>query len=863
MIHQIFQKSADQEIISNSINSVKNSAKVVNDFSDVIVKKPWGYEYLAFENKFVAIWFLQLVRKRKTSMHCHPQKKTSLVSLTGEATFYYLDGKVTLNQLDGVVINQGAFHSTEASSELPISPASENGIWIMEIESPPQKEDLMRVKDEYGREGVSYEGQYQMVFKPRDCIKFQIPKKGEVFRKDFLDCEFTIQQGGFNLENVSPFWETLISIIGKNSRAKSKINCLEIGGMTSLNQFLEYTKNEDLGGYTILTIQKTPSKMRLSDYLASFVAEIGVTDVFSVTGGGSMHMVDSFGSFEKINFVPTHHEQAAAYAAEGYARISGKPGVAVLTTGPGGTNAISGVYGAWVDSIPIIFLAGQVQRHQMIGNTGLRQYGVQESDMVSLVKSITKYSAVVDDPNMIKYHLQKALHFATSGRPGPVWLDVPLDVQGKIISVPELTSFIPDMEEEKHTFTAPSSSVEQCLDMLLSASRPILISGYGIRLAKGQKEFNDLVEKLHIPVVSSWTSSDLMDTGHKDYVGRSGIFGERAGNFCVQNSDLLLVIGSRLSIPQIGYNSAAFAREAKKIIVDIDQAELKKPSISPDLAIQSDARVFMVKLLELIEAKGLASLDIDTWRARCREWKKKYPVVLPEYKDQTDFVNSFYFIDVLASKLDESAVICTDMGTSFTCTMQVFKVKKGQRLFTSSGHAPMGFGLPGTIGACYANGRKKSICISGDGGLQMNIQELQTIVHNKLPILLFVLNNGGYLTIKHTQQSHFGRYFGAESSSGLSCPDIIKVGQAYGIATERIHNHDELHAKIDKVLSQPGPFICEIMMDETQPLNPRISSIKKPDGTIVSQPLENLYPFLDRKEFEENMIVKLLEGLNQ
>jgi acetolactate synthase I/II/III large subunit len=863
MIHRISKNLLDEDALSKNLQFNGNAKKEGPDFSEVIVKKPWGYEYLVFENEFVAIWILQLVRKKKTSMHCHPKKRTGLILLSGQATFRHLEGELELKEWDGVDIERGVFHSTEAFSDLMVSPVSENGIWVMEIESPPQKDDLVRLEDEYGRAGASYEGIDNMVFEPKECLKLKTPPDGETFSKDFLNINFRVQKGP--IENISryPNNNALVSIIGQNSQKLSDNHFLRIGGVTNFGEFNENTKNEDLSNFTMLIIEQEPATQKLSDYVASFVSKLGITDVFSVSGGGAMHLVDSVGKHEKIAYVAMHHEQAASYAAEGYARISGKPGVALVTTGPGGTNAISGVYGAWIDSIPTIFLAGQVPRNQMINDTGLRQYGVQESDMVTLVKPITKYAVVVDDPAMIRFHMEKALHMATSGRPGPVWLDIPLDVQSQLIEPNKLDSFQPDAINLKELNAPSDSQISQCLQMLKKAKRPVLMSGYGIRLAKGENEFIELVDKLNIPVVCSWTSSDLIPYDDDNFVGRCGIFGDRAGNFSVQNADLILVIGSRLSVPQSGYNPKAFAREAQKIIVDIDLAELGKPSFDARLPIQADARVFMRTLLDQIDQKGERNLDIDDWREKCQGWKKKYPVVLPEYKEEKKFVNSFYFVDVLASKMDESAVICTDMGTSFTCTMQTFQIKKGQRLFTSSGHAPMGFGLPGAIGACFANGRKKTICISGDGGLQMNIQELQTLAHYQLPIILFVLNNGGYLTIKLMQQNHFGRYVGAEKSSGVSCPDIIKVGQAYGIGTERINNHAELDAKINSVLEQKGPFICEIMMSDTQPLIPRVSSIKKPDGSIVSQPLENLFPFLAKKEFEDNMIVKPLEGLNQ
>ena len=595
--------------------------------------------------------------------------------------------------------------------------------------------------------------------------------------------------------------------------------------------------------------------MKLSDYVFSFIAELGVKDVFAISGGGAMHLVQSLGMNTELNYIATHHEQAAAMAAESYARISGKPGVALVTSGPGGTNTITGVCGAWVDSIPTIFISGQVTSDTLIGNTGLRQFGIQESNIVELVKPITKYAITVTDPTQIKYHLQKALYLATSGRSGPVWLDIPLDIQSASINPKDLVSFIPDNTNKTDANRLLKTQVAESIQLLKNAKHPVIISGYGIRLAKGENDYLKLVEKLGIPVISSWTTSDLLPYDYELYIGRSGIMGDRAGNFTVQNSDLLLIIGSRMSIPQVGHKHGTFAREAKKIMVDIDEAELKKPSIKVDIPIQADAKEFMVELLHQIDEQTV-KIEVADWLQKCNHWKIKYPVVLPEYEGEKEAVNSFYFVDVLSEKLDESAVVVTDMGTSFTGTMQSFKTKRGQRFFTSSGHASMGFGLPGAIGACFANNREKTICISGDGGLQMNIQELQTIVHYNLPIILFVLNNNGYLTIKLMQQNHFGQCVGSDKNSGVSCPDIIKVANAYGIRTEKIANHDELHAKIDSVLAEPGPFVCEIIMPENQPLIPKLSSAKRPDGTFVSRPLEDLYPFLDRDEFNENMIIK-------
>lgn len=856
MIHKVCDKETDK----TGIDRTKNQSNTDFDYSNVIVKKPWGYEYLIFENDFVAIWLLHIVRKRKTSMHCHPNKKTGLVLLSGNATFYHVGGKKELNPLDGAVIEKGVFHSTEAFNPLPIDPVSENGIWVMEIETPPQKGDLVRMKDEYGRAGVRYEGPDNMVFEPVECLKFYTPQQNEVICKSQIGLLFTMRRGPFNNAEHFPATDAIVSVVGKDKASESSNPYLKIGDIATFGEFYENTKDEDLNNYTTLTIERKKMSVKLSDYIFSFIEELGVKDVFAVCGGGAMHLVDSLGRNENLNYIATHHEQAAAMAAEGYARISGRHGAALVTSGPGGTNTITGVCGAWIDSIPVIFISGQVTTDTLIGDTSLRQFGIQEANIVELVRPITKYAVTVKDPNMIKYHLQKAAYLALTGRPGPVWLDIPLDVQSKEVDLDQLPSFIPDEPEEEDKNYQLKPKLAKCIDMLQSAERPVLISGYGIRLSKAENEFRELVDKLKIPVISSWTTSDLIPTSHEHYVGRSGIMGDRAGNFAIQNADFLLIIGSRMSIPQVGYNYRTFAREAKKVMVDIDKAELKKPSIKPDLPIEADAKEFITEMLLKLKEDAVA-LDINDWIKRCQDWKAKYPVALPEYKENKNGVNSFYFIDVLSEKLGADAVVVTDMGTSFTCTMQTFKTKAGQRLFTSSGHASMGFGLPGAIGACFANNREKTICISGDGGLQMNIQELQTLVHYKLPIILFVLNNGGYLTIMLMQQNHFGRYVGSESHSGLSCPDIVKVGTAYGIKTERISNNEELHAKLDNVLNEPGPFICEIMMPENQQLIPRVSSLKKPDGTITAKPLEDLYPFLSREEFLENMIVKPVEIL--
>ncbi|MBP8909972.1 MAG: thiamine pyrophosphate-binding protein [Phycisphaerae bacterium] len=861
MIHTVTKKIADEQHGGHADASTRCGVQSAL-YEDVIVKKPWGYEYLVFENEHVAIWMLQIVRKRRTSMHCHPRKRTGLILLSGDAKLHHLEGSISLSRMGVVNIEAGAFHSTEAASDLPIEPVSENGIWVMEIESPPLKEDLCRMSDAYGRAGATYEGFDHMVPHPTEILSLREPEEGEThLRRTFQNLVFTVRRGAIRRDRNCPSPESLVVVIGRDVSREYTNPFLEIGQVSSFAQFQENTKGECFEGVTVLTIEQEKKVMKISDYIASTIADLGIRHVFGVCGGGAMHLVDSFGSSDRMEYIATHHEQAAAMAAEGYARISGVPGATLVTSGPGGTNAITGVYGAWVDSIPAIFVSGQVTCDTLIGDTGLRQFGIQEGNIIDIVRSITKYAVTITDPTTIRYHVEKACHLATTGRPGPVWIDVPLDIQNKLINPEELRGFTPEGFSSCRTDSVLNSLVAQCTDMLVQAQRPVLIYGYGVRLARAEDSLRNLIQRLQIPCVSSWTASDIIPTDNENYVGRSGIMGDRAGNFAVQNADLLLIVGSRMSIPQVGYNYKLFARGARKIMVDIDEIELKKPSLRPDLPICADAGRFLQALLAKVEAMGIL-LTIDPWRMRCRNWKGKYPVCLPEYRDNRNKVNSFYFVDRLSEKLGSDAVVVTDMGASFTCTMQTFRTKAGQRLFTSSGFSSMGFGLPGAIGACFAQGRRKTILITGDGGLQMNIQELQTVVHHRLPLIIFVLNNEGYLTIKLMQQNHFGRYIGSDPSSGLTCPDIVKLAEAYGIEAERIGDQTMLDQRFSAVLAHPGPYVCEIMMPPEQPLIPRVSSLKLPDGRIVSKPMEDLYPFLNREEFRENMIVDPVEILN-
>lgn len=599
-------------------------------------------------------------------------------------------------------------------------------------------------------------------------------------------------------------------------------------------------------------------KIKLSDYIVNYLASIGVKDVFMITGGGAMHLNESFGNNPHVRYYCNHHEQAGAMAAEAYARIKGL-GVCVVTTGPGGVNTLNGVVGAWLDSIPMLIVSGQVKRETIKPTKKLRQLGIQELNIVDIVKPITKYAVTIWEPEKIRYHLEKAVYLAKSGRPGPVWIDVPLDVQAAYVEKNSLVGFHP--REIKPLFNR-SKLVEQVgetLGLLRNSRRPVIFAGGGVRLSGAQELLLKLAERFKIPILTAMSANDLVHSDHKLFFGRPGAFGgERVGNFIIQNSDLLISLGARLHLWTIGFDYKNFARAAKKIIVDIDKAELEKPTVRPDIAIHGDAKEFITEMLQ--QGKNLKIPKYSDWLAYCRKIKEKYPAVLPEYKKQKKFVNSYYFIDVLSKVMTEGEVVVASDGTAFSCTAQAIKIKRGQRLIYNVGCASMGYGLPAAIGACIANAKKRVVCLEGDGSIQLNIQELQTVVHYKLPAKIFVFNNEGYLSIRITQENFFkSHYVGSNPQSGVSFPDMRKISKAYGIPFVRINNQTTLEEKLRHMLDAEGPIICEIMMDPHQPLIPKVTSVMRPDGRMISKPLEDMYPFLPREEFYQNMIIEPLK----
>lgn len=597
---------------------------------------------------------------------------------------------------------------------------------------------------------------------------------------------------------------------------------------------------------------------RLSDYIFRFLEEKGVGDVFMVSGGTAMHLVDALGLAQKIRYVACHHEQACAMAAQSYAKMTGRLGVALVTSGPGCTNTITGLAGAHLDSTPCLFLSGQSKRAQTVHNSGvpgLRQFGVQEVNILPIVASITKYAVMVNEPETIRYHLEKALFLAQSGRPGPVWIDVPLDVQSANVEEAALRGFDPS-ELGLYAKTDPESEeIDFAAAVLAQAKRPVLVAGHGIRLANACPELVTLAERCAIPVVTSYLGIDVIETGHQNYIGRIGTKGTRAGNLALQNSDLVLSVGSRLSVSSVGHEYALFAREAKVIVVDIDPSEHKKKTIRIDRLIEADAGVFLRRLLQKIHKS--ASKSRAGWLDRCRKWKAAYPVCLPEYAKAKGGIHYYHFVDRLSRRLPAGIPVLADAGSAFYVVAQTICLKKGQRYITSGAFGEMGFNLPAAVGACIGNGRKPVVVVTGEGSFQMNLQELQTIVHYKLPVKVFVINNNGYVSIRNTQKAFFkGHLVGEGPQSGVSFPDTGKIARAYGIKFLRAQKAAELAKVIDSALAFRGPVVCEIMSLQDQTVAPTTSTMVTPRGVLVSKPLEDMYPFLDRKEFLANMIVK-------
>ena len=590
--------------------------------------------------------------------------------------------------------------------------------------------------------------------------------------------------------------------------------------------------------------------IKVSDYIFQHLVEkYGIKHCFLVTGGGAMHLNDSIGHTKGLKYICNHHEQASAIAGEGYYRACGHLAVTCVTTGPGGTNAITGVLGQYLDSIPGLYISGQIKTStykHTYPYLNLRQLGDQEADIVSMVTPITKYAKTIYNPLDVKYELDKAIAIALDGRPGPVWLDVPLDVQGATVDETQFKEFDPAMEiidPVKHALV--DEQIKQLIEKIKAAKSPVIYVGNGVRLAKREKEFITLAEKLNIPVVTAISGSDIIWHDHKLCFGKPGICGDRIGNIMVQNSDLLIVMGTRLSIRQVSYAYDLLAPKAFKVMVDIDLAEMQKPTLNIDMPIHVNLSEFIDKMVVALEGENELP-KFEKWIEWGRNIEGKIPTLFDDNPDCDGYANSYKFADELFKQLHDGDVVVTGNGTAYTCTYQAMQVNKGVRVFANQGCAAMGYGLPASIGACVSNETGKTICVTGDGSIQMNLQELQTIVTYKLPLKLFVLENESYLAIKTTQKAFFkGNFTGSNPASGVVCPDLKRIAEAYGIPFVRVSSNGALESTIKDVLNSDGAMICEVKMHPEQTLFPKSASfMDKKTGKMSSAPLEKMAPFM-------------------
>ena len=587
--------------------------------------------------------------------------------------------------------------------------------------------------------------------------------------------------------------------------------------------------------------------MNVSEYIMDRLAKEGVEKIFMVSGGGGMYLIEALGQNPNIKHVCNHHEQASVMAAEGYQRATQNLGVALVTTGPASTNALTGVCCAWNDSIPLLVLSGQAKTATLVGNTGMRQRGTHEVNIVPIVKPVTKYAVTVMDARKIRYHLEKALYLAKNGRPGPVWLDIPLDIQQAQINPDELETYVPENQQEY------DYKLDELLSLLNSSKRPIFIAGYGLKLSKQNKLFLNLADEFNIPIVTTKNGFDIVANDNRLLAGRIGINGQRAANIAVQNADLIIALGARLPLVTVGYETNLFGKNAKKVLVDVDDAQLEYAHIPLDLKIKADLKYFVEKFYEKLIQSNF-SYDSSKWLDKINNLKKSYPVITDEILKQKKYVNSYYFFDILSDVMNADDILVTDQGATFYSFTPAFKVKENQLAYTNGGFSPMGYGLPASIGSCFAKDGNRVFSVNGDGGLQMNIQELQTVIHNKLNMKIFVFNNDGYLSIKHTQDTFFnGHFVGSDPKSGVSCPDTIKIAKAYGFKHFRIKNNKDVKKTLLKITKTKGPVLTEVMIDPMQAFLPKVTSKRLEDGTMISSSLENMAPFLPEKELEEVM----------
>ncbi len=861
MIEKITITDRDREEFDNLKVNPQDIQDDHYDYSKVVVKKPWGYEYLIFSNEVIAVWILYLKTGAQTSMHCHPSKKTSLVVLEGKVNCSTITENLDRSAGEGLLIDKGVFHQTATISE--------GGAFVMEIETPVNKRDLARLKDKYGRKGKGYETEDQHSFNIQNYnyISFHSPGIQHNLKKHFGQCsmrfkKLTDEKILDEMLELNP--EDVICILRGQLLSPSNQPVIEVGDTTTVKALKQFGRLHVSRNTEILIIKKIDRILKISDCVASFLSEKNIKPVFIVPGEANVHLLDSIGRHEGLSFVCTQNEKSASLAVESFCKLRSDLGVLVVSSGAAAANTVPGVANAWVDSVPVLVISGQARTDQDTDGR-VRQLGNKALSVVDLVKPITKYAVKVTDPTMIRYHLEKAAYLATQGRPGPVWVDLPIDIQGMVIDEEDLKRFDPKELSSVATTSGKEfpQQILQVIDLLKQASRPVILAGSGIRNAKAAKEFLELVDRLKVPVLTSRRGADLVPDDHPYFFGRPGTYGQRSANFVIQNCDLLISIGSRLSIPLIGRNTTAFARAARKVVVDIDPNELEKPTLKPDLPLALDAGQFIRGCLSLLPA-SLPSYS--PWMKCCREWRLKFPPdsytgpSLPPDPPENGSIYPLHLLRILSAELGENDVIVADGGATLIYTLLAFRFKLGQRLISSTGLELPGFALAGAIGASVARDRKPVTCLCEDRGFQISIQDLQTILDYQLPIKVLILKSKGYSIIRNIQRDYFGgRFVGTDHEIRLGSAPLIQIAKTFGFPTFEATHTDQLLSTLREWLGMAGSAVCEIQVEDDQDKIPRPGFTIREDQKWVAKPLEDMYPLLDQKTLQENMIIDLIQ----
>lgn len=861
MIKMFNLTTKDREIFETLIVNPRDIQDDHYDYSKVVVKKPWGYEYLIFSNNLSAVWILYLKAGAQTSMHCHPGKKTSLVVLEGRVNCSTITESLDLSAGEGLVIDKGVFHQTTT--------VSETGAFIMEIETPVNKRDLVRLKDKYGREGKGYETEEQHSYNTQNYnyISLQNRDTQHNLKKHFGQCSISFKKliDEKDLDEILKLnSEDIICILKGKLPSPSNKSVIEVGNTVTIKTLKQFGRLRVSRNTEILVIKKIDRILKISDYVSSFLGEKNIKPVFVVPGEANVHLLDSIGRHENLSFVCIQNEKSASHAVESFCKMRSGLGVLVVSSGASAANTVPGLANAWVDSVPVLVISGQARTDQDADGQ-VRQLGNKALNIVDLVKSITKYAVKVTDPTMVRYCLEKAVYLASHGRQGPVWVDLPIDIQGMFIDEEDLKRF--DPKDLSSVATAQGSKfhqeILQVVNLLKKASRPVILAGSGIRNAKASKEFLELIDRLKIPVLTSRRGADLVPDDHPYFFGRPGTYGQRSANFVIQNSDLLISIGSRLSIPLIGRNTKAFARAAYKVVVDIDHSELDKPTLKPDLSLAMDAGQFIREYLFLLSAP-LPSYS--SWMERCREWRLKFPPnsyagpSLPPDPPENKLIYPLALLSALSTELDENDVVVADGGAALIYTLLAFRFKSGQRLISSTGLELPGFALAGAIGASVASERRPVVCLCEDRGFQVSIQDLQTILDYRLPIKLLILKSRGHAIIRNIQRDYFGgRFVGTDHELRLGSAPLIQIAKTFGIPTFDVVQSSKLASTLREWLKIPGPAVCQIKVEDDHDKIPRPGFAIREDQIWVAKPLEDMYPFLDRKTLWDNMIIDLIK----